>query len=111
MRALNETTDCSDSRPAKPLSQTSVCPGSGARSASSRAGAGDRIEQHLDDRETDELAVRDPNGTTALPSAWQEVIDEHVNVRQQRAEVGGHRGLLVDGVLAPPTSAPCCRSL
>jgi hypothetical protein len=90
MRALNETTDCSDSRPAKPLSQTSVCPGSAcARSASSRAGAGDRIEQHLDDRETDELAVRDPNGTTALPSARQEIIDEHVNVRQQASRSAG----------------------
>jgi hypothetical protein len=56
------------------------------------------VEQHLGNRETDELAVRDPNGTTALPSARQEIIDEHVNVRQQCVEVGGHRGLLVDGM-------------
>jgi hypothetical protein len=111
MRALNETTDCSDSRPAKPLSQTSVCPGSGARSASSRAGAGDRIEQHLDDRETDELAVRDPNGTTALPSARQEIIDEHVNVRQQASRSAGIVASWSTVCLAPPTSAPCCRSL
>jgi hypothetical protein len=44
------------------------------------------------------VAVRDPNGATALPSARQEIIDEHINVGQLCVEVGGLRGLLVDGV-------------
>jgi len=52
------------------------------------------VEQHLRDRETDQLRIRDPRPPAKTSSARQEIIDEHVNVRQQGVEVGGHNGLL-----------------
>ena len=48
------------------------------------------IQEHLRDRQTDQLAVRDPRRPSEPPSGRQEIIDQHVNVRQQGVEVGGH---------------------
>jgi hypothetical protein len=52
------------------------------------------VEQHLRDRQTNQLAIGDPRRPAKPPSGRQEIINEHVNVRQQGVEVGGHSGLL-----------------
>ena len=41
------------------------------------------IEQHLRDRQTDQLAVGDPQRTPEAPSRQQEIIDQRVNADQQ----------------------------
>jgi hypothetical protein len=57
------------------------------------------IEQHLRDRQADQLAIGDPRRPPqAAPSGRQEIIDEHVKADQQSVEVGGHnRPPSVDG--------------
>ena len=57
------------------------------------------IEQHLRDRQADQLAVGDPRRAPEPPSGRQEIINQHVKARQQGVEVGGHNGLLWSTVI------------
>lgn len=48
------------------------------------------VEQHLRDRQADQLAIGDPRRPAKAPSGRQEIIDQHVKAGQQSVEVGGH---------------------
>jgi hypothetical protein len=63
-------------------------------------------QEHLRDRQTDQLAVADlrrPSGPRARRQGEQEVIDTHVKSDDEGVEVGEHAASVVDVAIATPT--------
>jgi hypothetical protein len=65
-------------------------------------------EEHLRDRERDELGVGDPGRSARSLTSGQEVVHQHVNCREKGVEVGAHEATsVVDVAVATPDfSAP-----
>jgi hypothetical protein len=59
-------------------------------------------EEHLGDRQRDELGVADPGRSARTPPLAQEVVHQHVNCREKGVEVGAHEASLVDVAVATP---------
>ena len=64
---------------------------------------GDR-EEHLRDRERDELGVGDLRGMTRTTAFGQEIVHAHIKCSEQSVEVGEHKTTsMVDVAIATPT--------
>jgi hypothetical protein len=85
-----------------------------ARQGEELAVVGNR-QEHLGDRQRDELGVGDPRRPTRTAALGQEIVDAHVKCREQSVEVGEHETTsVVDVAIATPTfgalvMSPCGR--
>ena len=60
-------------------------------------------EEHLRDRERDELGIADPRRTARSLAGGQEIVDPHVKCGDEGVKVGEHEASLVDVALATPS--------
>jgi hypothetical protein len=59
-------------------------------------------QQHLGDRDRDELGIADPRWRPRPTAGGQEVIHQHINCREKGVEVGAHEASWVDVAIATP---------
>jgi hypothetical protein len=67
-------------------------------------------QEHLGDRERNELGVADLRRGAHTSPFRQEVIHQHVNCREKGVEVGAHEASKVDVAVATPDFGALCRA-
>ena len=72
-----------------------------AREGKELAVVGDR-QEHLRDRQRDELGIGDPGWAARSLPVRQEIVNAHVKCRDEGVEVGEHGASLVDVAIATP---------
>ena len=60
------------------------------------------VQQHLRDRQADELSLTDPGPSPGTAAFGQEIVSENVKSDEQGVEVGVHEASRVDVALATP---------
>ena len=59
-------------------------------------------QEHLGDRQRDQLGIADPGRSARALPCGQEVVHQHINCREKGVEVGAHEASKVDVAVATP---------